>query len=155
MTDPMIETAQVPPALAPALGVRGAHEAMAWYSRVLGAQEVLRLTGPGDVVQHAELRIRGCLIMLGEESPDDGNHAPQSLGGTPVRLHLYVDDVDAVVRRAEDEGAEVLIPVSDQFYGDRTGRFRDPYGHVWIVATRVEEVPPEEMQRRMETLLGG
>lgn len=155
MSERQVETASSVPALAPALSVRRAEEAIAWYRRVLDAAEVLRLTAPDGTIVHAELRIRDCLVMLGEESLEQGNDAPPSIGGTPVRLHLYVEDVDAVVERAVDEGAEVLIPVADQFYGDRSGRFRDPFGHVWIVASRIEEVGADEMQRRMERLFEG
>jgi PhnB protein len=128
---------------------------MEWYARVFDAEEVLRLTGPDGSVVHGELDVEGCLVMLGEESAEWGNHAPPSLGGTPVRLHLYVGDADEVVRRAEEEGAEVLIPVADQFYGDRAGRFRDPYGHEWIVASRAEKMSQEEMQARLDQLLQG
>ncbi|MDX1644131.1 MAG: VOC family protein [Thermoanaerobaculia bacterium] len=140
------------PALAPSLCVQDAPAAIRWYRSVFGAEELLRLTAPDGSIVHAELRIERCLVMLGEEAPGQGDEAPPSLGGTPVRLHLYVDDVDRVVRRAVSEGAEILIRVADQFYGDRAGRFRDPYGHVWIVATRVETVATEEMQRRLERL---
>lgn len=142
------------PRLSPAIGTRDAGGAMDWYRRVFGATEVLRLTAPDGSIVHAEMEIQGCLLMLAEESPGQGNHAPPSLGGTPVRLHLYVDDVDAVVRRAQEAGAELLIPVDDQFYGDRSGRFRDPFGHVWIVATRLETMTGEEMQARMDELFG-
>lgn len=152
MSERDLETISSFPPLAPAISVRDAEEAIGWYLAVFAAEEVLRLTAPDGTIVHAELEVRGCLLMLGEESPEQGNHAPPSVGDTPVRLHLYVDDVDAVVRRAVEEGAEVLIPVADQFYGDRAGRFRDPFGHVWIVASRMEEVPPVEMQRRMEEL---
>lgn len=140
------------PALAPAIGVRDADAAIAWYRQVFGASETLRLTAPDGMVVHAELEIGGSIVMLGEESVDKGNHAPPTIGGTPVRLHLYVEDVDAVVDRARKQGADVLIEVADQFYGDRAGRFRDPFGHIWIIASRVEEVSPEEMQARMERM---
>ncbi|NIP57353.1 MAG: VOC family protein [Gemmatimonadetes bacterium] len=141
--------------LAPALGVRDAEAALSWYEAVFGAREVLRLTAPDGTIVHAEVEVEGCLLMLGEESPDQGSTAPPSLGGTPVRLHLYVDDAEALASRAVERGAELLIPVEKQFYGDLSGRFRDPFGHVWIVATRVEEVSPEEMQARMDRLFGG
>lgn len=143
------------PPLAPSIGVRDAPAALDWYGRVFGAEEVLRLTGPDGRIVHAEVEIGGCLVMLGEESREQGNLAPPSLEGTPVRLHLYVEDVDAVVDRALQEGAEIMIPVSDQFYGDRAGRIRDPFGHLWILASRVEEMSPEEMQTRMNELFGG
>lgn len=143
------------PPLAPTLVVRDAATAMEWYVRVFGAREVLRLTAPDGTIVHGELDLDGCLLMLGEEMPEQRNHAPPSLGGTPVRVHLYVEDVDALVARAVEEGAEVVIPVDDQFYGDRAGRFRDPFGHLWIVASRVREMSAEEMQRRMDELFGG
>lgn len=140
------------PPLSPALAVRDAAAAMDWYGRVFGAEELFRLTAPDGSVVHGEMRLGGGVLMLGEESPDHGSLAPPSVGGTAVRLHLYVDDVDALFARATAAGAEVLIPLDDQFYGDRSGRLRDPFGHEWIPATRQEEMTPEEMQRRMEEL---
>lgn len=138
--------------ITPLLGVREASRAIEFYRDAFGAEEVMRLTGPDGAILHAEIRIGGGLLMLAEEMEEWGNESPASLGGTSVRIHLYVEDVDALAERAVAAGAEVVIPVDDQFYGDRSGRLRDPFGHEWIVATRVEEVPPEEMQRRAAEL---
>lgn len=140
--------------LSPALGVRDAKAAIEYYREAFGANEVLRLEGPGGVILHAELDIGGALLMLAEENPEWENHSPPTLGGTPVRLHLYVDDVDEVGRRAIAAGGKVVIPIDDQFYGDRSGRIEDPFGHQWILATRVESVSPDEMQRRASELFG-
>lgn len=142
------------PTLAPAVGVKDASVAIDWYRRVFGAKETLRLTAPDGAIVHAELNLGGSILMLGEESEEQGNPAPPTIGGTPVRLHLYVEDVDALFSRATREGAEVLIDVADQFYGHRAGRFKDPFGHVWIVASRIEEMSPDEMQTRMDQLFG-
>jgi PhnB protein len=138
----------------PMLAIRGAVEAIEFYRHAFGARETMRLTGPGGSIAHAELAIGDGLIMLAEEDPRF-NAVPEVLGGTPVIVHLYVPDVDAVVARAVQAGARVLIPVADQFYGDRAGRIADPYGHVWIVSTRQAEMTPEEMQRRFEALMAG
>lgn len=137
--------------IAPMLAIRGAVEAMEFYRHAFGARETMRLTGPGGSIAHAELAIGEGVIMLAEEDPKF-NAVPEALGGTPVVIHLYVPDVDAVVARAVGAGARVLIPVADQFYGDRAGRIADPYGHVWIISTRKEELSQEEVQRRFEAL---
>jgi len=139
-------------AVTPALAVRDAAAAMDWYRDVFEAVEADRLVGEDGKVAHGELRIGGTLVMLGEESPGWKTFGPATLGGTTVRLHLYVDDVDAVFPRALEAGAEELIPLADQFYGDRAGRLRDPFGHEWIVATRVEDLTSEEIQARFERL---
>ncbi len=142
-------------AVAPFLSVRGVGEAIRFYETIFGAKERLRLVDPGGNILHAELELAGSLVMLSEENPDWGNLSPHTVGGTPVRVHLYVDDVDEVARKALSAGAEEVIPVDDQFYGDRSGRLRDPFGHEWVIATRIEDISAEEMQRRMDTLFGG
>lgn len=139
----------------PMLGVRDADAAIAFYVGAFGGVDRGRLTGPDGTIDHAEIEIGGGRVMLAEENPEWGNHAPPSLGGTAVRLHLYVEDVDAVFRRAVDAGAKALVPPDDQFYGDRSGRLEDPFGHVWVLATRVDELPMEEIQRRWEEIAGG
>ena len=139
---------------APLLIVEDAAGAIEFYREAFGATEELRLTDPGSgVLLHAEVRIGDSLIMLADENEQWGTRGPQSLGGTPVPIHLYVEDVDALAGRAVAAGAEVLIPIADQFYGDRTGRLRDPFGHEWIVATHIEDVSPDEMQRRAEAFM--
>jgi PhnB protein len=137
------------PALAPYIVVKGAARAIEFYRTAFGATEVFRLRDPGsDRLGHAELDLLGSRLMLADEYPDFGALGPVSIGGSPVTLHLYVEDVDAVVARAVDAGATVLRPLKDEFYGDRTAMLADPFGHRWHVATRREDVSPEEMQKR-------
>jgi PhnB protein len=135
-------------AVTPYLICRGAARAIEFYQRALGARELYRLAGPGDTVGHAELLIGDSHVMLADESPDGGWRSPQSVGGTPVTMVLYVEDVDAVFRKALEAGATALREVKDQFYGDRMGTLQDPFGHVWSIGTHVEDVAPEEMSRR-------
>ena len=132
----------------PYLTVNDAASAIEFYKKAFGATELMRLADPSGKIGHAEIRIGDSPIMLAEEFPEYGNRSPQSLGGSPVVIHLYVEDVDAVASQAIAVGAKVLIPVGDQFYGDRSGRFTDPFGHVWIISTHKEDVSPEEMQKR-------
>jgi PhnB protein len=136
------------PRVTPYLIVDGASAAIDFYSSVLGATERVRMAAPDDKVGHAELEIGDSVIMLADESPEMDARAPRTVGGTPVSLHVYVEDVDAVFTRATDAGAKALRPVEDRFYGDRTGAFEDPFGHRWDVSTHVEDVPPDEMEKR-------
>ena len=125
-------------------------EAIDFYVRAFGAVEIEpRMTGPDGLVAHAELRIGDSVIMLGDEWPDGPTKSPRSLGGSTSALFLYVDDVDAIWQQAVDAGAEVVFPLELQFYGDKGGRVRDPFGHTWGLAQHVEDVSTEEMQRRM------
>ncbi len=137
----------------PHLVVDGGAAAIDFYKATFGAKEVSRLALPDGRIAHAELKIGDSLIMVTDEFPDWGNHSPKSLKGSPVHLHLYVEDVDSLAQRAVAGGAEVLIPIADQFYGDRAGRLRDPYGHVWIVATHKEDMTEEEVQRRFKDFM--
>jgi PhnB protein len=139
----------------PYLTVAGGAAAIDFYTKVFGATEVFRLDAPGGRVGHAELEIGGGIVYLSDEFPEMDVHGPLAVGGTPVTLHLYVKDVDAVVQRAVDEGATLIRPVADQFYGDRGGKLRDPFGHLWWLATRIENVSAEEMRVRAEKLFGG
>jgi PhnB protein len=132
----------------PYLVVDGAAGAIEFYKKVFGATEVLRMAAPGGRVGHAEIRIGDSLIMLADEHPDMGARGPKAFGGSPVTLHLYVADVDAVARQAVAAGAKERRPVKDQFYGDRSGTFEDPYGHVWHIATHKEDLSPDELKRR-------
>jgi PhnB protein len=135
----------------PALLVRGGAQAIDFYTRAFGARELGRMPAPdGQRIWHAELQIGDARLMLADEFPDMGGHAPESLGGTPVCLHLYVEDADAAVQRAVDAGATVIQPLMDAFWGDRYGRIKDPFGHEWSVATHIEDVSEEEMRRRAE-----
>lgn len=143
------------PAITPHLTVQGAPEAIAFYERAFGAEERgVRLTDPAGNVMHAELEIAGARFHLAEESPEFGNLSPRHLGGSAVRLALSVPNVDEVVARAIHFGAAELIPVTDQFYGDRSGRIADPFGHVWIISTHVEDVSPDELRRRLQEMFG-
>ena len=138
----------------PYLTVSNASEAIAFYKAAFGAVEALCITNEG-MVGHAELEIGKARIMLSDEFPDHDALSPQTIGGTPVMIHLYVEDVDAFTARAADAGLKVLRPVADQFYGDRGGKFEDPFGHRWWIATHKEDIPPEELNRRAAALYGG
>ncbi len=135
--------------ITPYLSVRGAAKAIEFYRKALGAEELFRMPGPGDSVMHAELKIGDSIVMLSDESPEMGTTSPQSLGGSPVTLHLYVTDVDASCARALAAGCSVECPPADMFWGDRYAKVQDPFGHKWGMATHKEDVTPEEMQRRM------
>ena len=139
-------------AVMPVLVVNDAKRALEFYSAVFGAKERMRMMGPGGKIAHAEMAIGEAVFMLADEFPEWGDHGPQSGVDPTVRISLYVDDVDAVAKRAVAAGAKIRIPVANQFYGDRSGRLVDPFGHLWIIATHVEDVSPEEMQRRMDAL---
>ena len=135
-------------AVTPYLIARKASAAIEFYKKAFGAEEVYRLAMPDGRVGHAELRIGGSVVMLADEFPEMGAKSPAALGGTPVSLLLYVADSDAVAAGAVAAGAKVKRPVVDQFYGDRSGTFEDPFGHVWTIATRKENLTPEEISRR-------
>jgi PhnB protein len=143
----------MPTTLTPYLVVDGAAEAIAFYTHAFGAKETMRLAEPSGRIGHAEITIGKALVMLADEFPEMNIRGPRALGGSPVTLHLQVDDVDAVAARAVDAGATVVFPVKDQFYGERSGRFTDPFGHVWVLSTHIEDVSPEEMQRRYDDLM--
>jgi PhnB protein len=138
--------------VAPYLAIKNAASALEFYKKAFGAIETYKLIIPDGRVGHAELRLGDSLIMLADEFPEFGGKAPESLGGSPVSIHLYVDDVDAFVKKAVAEGARELKPVADQFYGDRSGQLQDPFGHLWWVATHKEDVAPEELQKRVRAL---
>ncbi|HWW21626.1 MAG TPA: VOC family protein [Steroidobacteraceae bacterium] len=137
----------------PYLIIKGAAEAIEFYKRAFGATELLRMADPQGRVGHAEIKIGDSVIMLADEQPAMGYRGPRSLGGSSVSILLYLEDVDAVFERAVRAGARAQRPVADQFYGDRSGTLEDPFGHVWTVATHVEDVPAEEMQRRAEAAM--
>ncbi|HVT45129.1 MAG TPA: VOC family protein [Thermoanaerobaculia bacterium] len=141
-------------AVTPYLVMKNASKAIDFYKQVFDATERLRMDAPGGKIGHAELEIGDSLIMLADESPEMGFVGPETIGGTPVTLMLYVEDVDARFRRAIDAGAKELRAVQDQFYGDRSGTLTDPFGHVWTIGTHIEDVSPEEMSRRMEAMMG-
>jgi PhnB protein len=133
--------------------IDGATEAIDFYTNVLGATERVRMGAPGDTIGHAELEIGDSVVMLADPPPEGST--PRSLGGTPVMMCVYVEDADAIFDQAISSGAKSLQPVADQFYGDRTGTFEDPWGHQWVVMTHVEDVSPEEMAKRAAEAASG
>ncbi len=133
----------------PYLIVRGAAAAIEYYKKAFGATETVRMNSPdGKSVAHAEIKIGDSMVMLADEMPAMGARAPQSLGGSPISIVLYVEDADAVYSRAVAGGGKVARAIEDQFYGDRVGMVEDPFGHVWVISTHVEDVPPDELARR-------
>jgi PhnB protein len=143
------------PQVIPYLYVDGAAAAIDFYGKVLGTKERMRMGGPDGKVGHAELELGDSVIMLADEFPDMGAKSPKSVGGSPVTISLYLEDVDGVFKKAIAEGATELRPPSDQFYGDRTAQFEDPWGHRWNVGTHVEDVPPDEMEKRAQAMSEG
>ena len=137
------------------LRVRGGQEAIDFYTRAFGAREKFRLTEPGGRLGHAELELGGTTIMLSDEFPEFGIRGPASLGGTSFAIHLHVDDADAAIARALEAGATLVRPATDQFYGERSGTVRDPFGHEWAIGHEIEKVTPEEMQRRYDAMGSG
>lgn len=136
--------------LTPYLVVKGAQEAIAFYQKALGAIELVSMPGADGSVMHAELQVGTSRLMLAEENPQIGTKSPQTLGGSPVSVFIYTEDVDAFMKQAATAGATVTMPAADQFWGDRFGAFQDPFGHQWSVATHIEDVPMEEMENRMK-----
>lgn len=132
----------------PYLSVKGAGRAIEFYKKAFGAREVMRMPQVDGKIGHAELRIGDAPIMLADEFPEMNFRSPQSIGGTPVNILIYVADVDRLVEQALAAGAKLVRPVADQFYGDRLGALEDPFGHSWSFATHIEDVSPEEMQKR-------
>jgi PhnB protein len=138
----------------PHLICAGAADAIEFYKKAFNATEVMRLPGPGGKLMHASVRIGDSAVMLVDENPDWGMLGPKSLKGTPVTIHLYVEDVDAFVARAVGAGAKITMPIEDMFWGDRYGKLEDPFGHHWSVATHIRDVSPEEMQQAMQKMGG-
>lgn len=136
----------------PYLIVRGAAAAIDFYKGAFGAEEIFRLTEPGGRIGHAELKLGPTTLMLADEYPEYGAQSPQAFGGTGLRIHLHVDNVDRLADRAVKAGATMLMEPKDQFYGERSCRLRDPFGHEWLLGHQIESVSPEEMQRRYEAL---
>ncbi|MGO9803490.1 MAG: VOC family protein [Steroidobacteraceae bacterium] len=136
----------------PYLIVKGAAAAIAFYKDALGATELFRMADADGRVGHAEIRIGDSVIMLADEHPNMGYRSPSSLGGSSVGIMLYVEHVDAMFARAIERGAKLQRAVADQFYGDRSGTLEDPFGHVWTIATHVEDVSPEEIERRVAAM---
>jgi PhnB protein len=132
----------------PYLILSRASDAIAFYKKALGAEEVTRLADPGGKIHHAEIRIGDSRIMLADEHPEIQALSPKTIGGSPVSIHLYVEDVDAAVKRAVAAGAKLTRPVADQFYGDRVGGIEDPFGYRWFIATHKEDLTTDEIHRR-------
>ena len=143
------------PQVTPHLCVEGAAAAIDFYGEVFGASERMRMPEADGKIGHAELQFGDSVVMLSDEFPEMGIRGPKTIGGTPVTMSVYVEDVDGVFDRAVKAGAKALRPVEDQFYGDRSGQFEDPFGHRWSVATHVEDVSPEEMAKRAVEATGG
>ena len=141
------------PNVSPYLCVDRGSAAIDFYKRVFGAIERMRMPAPDGKIGHAELQIGDSVVMLSDEFPEMGVRSPRTVGGTPVIISVYVDNVDSVFANAIASGAASIKDVQDQFYGDRTGQFEDPFGHRWSVATHVEDVPPDEMARRAKTAM--
>ncbi|HTD04242.1 VOC family protein [Undibacterium sp.] len=134
------------------LRVRRAPEAIGFYQKVFGAKELFRLSEPSGRVGHAELEIGGVKLMLSDEYPEHDNPSPESLGGTTMAMYLQVDDVDQLMADAVAAGASIIDPAADQFYGERSGKIRDPFGHQWKFSQTIEQVSIEEMQSRLEAI---
>ena len=139
--------------LTPHIVCAGAADAMAFYARAFGAVEIMRLGGPHGALIHASMRIGDSTLMLVDEHPDWGVFGPKRLGGSPVTIHLFVDDVDAAVAKAEAAGATVKMPPADMFWGDRYAQIEDPFGHRWSLATHLRDMTPQEMQAAMSAPL--
>jgi PhnB protein len=133
----------------PYLFVRGAAKAIEFYKNAFGATELMRMAGPDGGIMHSELKIGDSIIMMGDEDPKRGIRGPESLGGSPMSLYLYVDDCDKVFNQAVGAGATATTPLKDQFYGDRSGAIKDPFGHSWHIATHMEDVSMDEIRKRM------
>jgi len=137
----------------PYLIIKGASNALDFYKKAFGATEIMRIPAPEGKVGHAEIKIGNAIIMLADEFLEMNHRSPQSLGGTPVSMMVYVPDVDTLVKRAIGAGAKVLEAVENKFYGDRSGTLEDPFGHHWHFATHVEDVPSDEMAKRAEAFM--
>lgn len=134
------------------LTIKGCSEAIEFYKKAFGAKERGRLLMPNGLIGHAEIEIEGSLLMMAEENIEWGNKSPQTIGGNPVTIGLYVEDVDTVFQNAIKAGAKEVMPVKDEFYGDRVGQIMDPFGYKWMITTHKEDVSFEEMQKRSDKL---
>jgi len=156
--EPMPDVKPIPdgyPRVSPHLSVAGAANAIDFYKEVLGASERMRMGMPDGAIAHAEIQIGDSVIMIGDEMPGGTDPSPKTLGGSPVALFAYVEDVDGVFKRATEAGATKVQEPEDHFYGDRVAMFDDPFGHRWNIATHIEDVPPEEMEKRASAAMGG
>jgi uncharacterized glyoxalase superfamily protein PhnB len=152
------QVSKIPPgmhAVTPHIVCAGAADAIEFYKKAFGAEESARMPGPDGKLMHAAIRIGDSTVMLVDENPQWGMLGPKALNGTPVTMHLYVDDVDKFAATAEKAGAKVVMPVADMFWGDRYGVLEDPFGHRWSVATHVRDMTPEQMQKAMQEMCSG
>lgn len=155
----MVKTSDVNPipedyhTITPYLTVSDAAAALEFYAEAFGAEELYRMDGPEGKIGHAEMKIGDSPFMFADEVEAWGNRSPESLGGTPTSLIIHVEDADAVFQRAIDAGATEIMPVQDHFYGDRSGTVEDPFGHRWSISTHVEDVPPDELERRAKEVM--
>jgi PhnB protein len=138
----------------PYLVIDGAASAIDFYKKVFGATEIMRMPAPGGKIGHAELKFGDSPVMMADEFPQMGYKSAKTMGGSPMSIMFYVENVDAVFQHAVANGATIVKPVQDQFYGDRSGTLTDPFGYSWNIATHIEDVTPEEMQRRMKAMSG-
>lgn len=138
--------------ITPYLILKGAAKGIEFYKKAFGASEIMRMPGPDGRIGHAELKIGDSPFMLADESEEMQARSPQTIGGTPISILIYVENVDGIVKQAVAAGAKVTRPVEDKFYGDRMGTLTDPFGHIWHVATHIEDVSPEEMRKRAEAM---
>ena len=134
----------------PSIMVAGAAKAIEFYKKAFGAEEVMRFPGPGGKLMHAEIKVGDSVIMLGDEMPEHGARGPKLIGGTPVSFFVYGDNVDAAWKRARDAGAKEIMPLQDQFWGDRAGCLEDPFGHHWWLAQHVQDLTPDEIKRNAD-----
>ena len=134
----------------PSLCVAGADRAIDFYKRALGAEEIMRFPAPDGKIMHAEIRIGDSVVMLGDEMPEQGAKSPKSYGGTPVGFFIYKENVDAAWKQAVDAGAKAVVPLADQFWGDRTGCVEDPFGHRWWLAQHIQDLSPDELRQKAE-----
>jgi PhnB protein len=131
--------------------IKGAEQAIEFYTKVFGATETVRMPGPGGRIMHAEVKIGNSMLMLSDENPERGHLSPKTIGGAGVSIMLYTDDVDATFKKAVGAGAKADQPPTDMFWGDRMANITDPFGHVWAIATHTKDVSPEEMQKAMQS----
>lgn len=155
MTTPVKPIPEGYHSVTPYLIVSEGNKAIDFYKQAFGATEIMRMPGPGGKIMHAEIQIGDSRIMLADEFPEMGARSPKSIGGSPVFIHLYVEDVDRVIAQAIESGAKIDRPIQDQFYGDRSGSVSDPFGHTWAISTHKEDLSPEEIQKRMANMPQG
>lgn len=139
----------------PYMTIKNAAKALDFYKKAFNAKELFRMDDPGGKIMHAEIQIGDSKLMLSDEMPEWNTKSPESYGGSPMSLMLYVEDVDSLFKQAMNAGATEVKAVENQFYGDRSGTLKDPFGHIWTLATHVEDVPEAEMRKRMEKFKGG